>query len=143
MKNYVSSISDIKPVQKSERLHSLDILRGVAILSILVINIEFFAQPLAKLVNPSLSNNFAGFNYYIWLIKEFVFFGKFWSIFAILFGAGAYLLITRAEEKGKVSGIADIYYRRLFWLLRFRHAQSRYSGTSARRSKCYVKRSRC
>lgn len=119
MKNSVSSISDLKPVEKSERLHSLDILRGVAILSILVINIEFFAQPMAKLVNPSLSSDFAGFNYYIWLIKEFVFFGKFWSIFAILFGAGAYLLITRAEEKGKASGIADIYYRRLFWLLLF------------------------
>ena len=46
MKNSVTSISDIKPVEKSERLHSLDILRGVAILSILVINIKFFAQPL-------------------------------------------------------------------------------------------------
>ncbi|MBN2411227.1 DUF418 domain-containing protein [candidate division KSB1 bacterium] len=114
-----SPTSQINPVKLSERLQSLDILRGLAILGILVINIEFFAQPLAKLINPALSNNFSGFNYYIWLIKEFVFSGKFWSIFAILFGAGAYLLITRAEEKGKAAGIADIYYRRLFWLLFF------------------------
>ena len=84
-----------------------------------MINIEFFAQPLAKLINPSSSSNFVGLNYYIWLFKEFIFFGKFWSIFAILFGAGAYLLITRAEEKGKAGGIADIYYRRLIWLLLF------------------------
>ncbi len=114
-----SSPTRIHPVKVSERVHSLDILRGFAILGILVINIEFFAQPLAKLINPSVSNNFTGFNYYIWLLKEFLFFGKFWSIFAMLFGAGAFLLITRAEEKGKAAGIADIYYRRLFWLLLF------------------------
>lgn len=114
-----SSPSRIHPVKVTERVHSLDILRGLAILGILVINIEFFAQPIAKLINPSLSDNFTGLNYYIWLIKEYLFFGKFWSIFAMLFGAGAYLLITRAEEKGKAAGIADIYYRRLFWLLLF------------------------
>jgi uncharacterized protein len=114
-----SSPKRFHPVKVSERVHSLDILRGLAILGILVINIEFFAQPLAKLINPSLSNNFTGLNYYIWLTKEYLFFGKFWSIFAMLFGAGAYLLITRAEEKGKATGIADIYYRRLFWLLFF------------------------
>jgi uncharacterized protein len=57
--------------------------------------------------------------YCIWLVKEIFFFGKFWTIFALLFGAGAYLLITRAEEKGNAAGIADIYYRRLFWLLLF------------------------
>jgi uncharacterized protein len=119
MEKINSSPSRFHPVKVTERVHSLDILRGFAILGILVINIEFFAQPLSKLLNPSLSSNFFGLNYYIWLIKEFVFFGKLWSIFAMLFGAGAYLLITRAEEKGKAEGIADIYYRRLFWLLLF------------------------
>ena len=114
-----SSPTQIHPVKVTERVHSLDILRGFAILGILVINIEFFAQPFAKLINPSLSNNFTGLNYYFWLLKEVLFFGKFWSIFAMLFGAGAYLLIKRAEEKGKATGIADIYYRRLFWLLLF------------------------
>ncbi|MGD8778058.1 MAG: DUF418 domain-containing protein [Ignavibacteria bacterium] len=114
-----SSTSQINPVKISERIHSLDILRGLAVLGILAINIEFFAQPLAKLVNPSISNNFTGLNYYLWLIKEFLFAGKFWTIFSLLFGAGAYLLITRAEEKGKAAGIADIYYKRLFWLLFF------------------------
>ena len=55
----------INPVKLSERFHSLDILRGIAILGILVINIEFFAQPFAKLINPLLSNNFTGLNYYL------------------------------------------------------------------------------
>lgn len=119
-----------QPVIKSDRLHSMDVLRGVALLGILMINIEFFAQPFEKLINPGLSNDFVGSNYYIWLFKELVFFGKMWSIFVILFGAGAFLLITRAEKRGRAAGIADIYYRRLFWLLLFAliHAYLIWSG---------------
>lgn len=114
-----SSLNRFHPIESSKRLHSLDILRGVAILAIFVINIEIFAQPVDKLMNPTIGKNFSGLNYYIWLIKEILFFGKFWTIFAMLFGAGAYLLITRAEKKGNAAGIADIYYRRLFWLIFF------------------------
>jgi len=60
-----------------------------------------------------------GINKIIWLIQEYLFYGKMWSIFSMLFGAGAYLLITRAEKSGRAAGIADIYYRRLIWLLIF------------------------
>jgi len=119
-----------RPVSKSDRLHSMDVLRGVALLGILMINIEFFAQPLQNLINPALSTDFVGLNYYIWLLKELIYLGKMWSIFAILFGAGAFLLITRAEKRGMAAGIADIYYRRLFWLLLFAliHAYLIWSG---------------
>ena len=108
-----------QPVSKSERLQSMDILRGVALLGILMINIEDFASPWQNLFNPTLSFEFTGSNYMIWFLKQFIFQGKMWALFSILFGAGAYLLITRAENRGKAAGIADIYYRRLFWLLFF------------------------
>jgi uncharacterized protein len=97
--NNDSSISHINPVQISERLYSVDIIRGVALLGILIINIEFFAHPWQNLFNPALSNDFVGSNYYIWFLKQFVFQGKMWALFSILFGAGAFLLITRAEIK--------------------------------------------
>jgi len=84
-----------------------------------MINIESFANPLALMTNPTLSKDFFGIVYWIWIVKESVFFQKIFSLFSMLFGAGAYLLITRAEAAGKGAVIADIYYRRLFWLILF------------------------
>ena len=102
------SSSQINPVKLSERLYSVDVIRGVALLGIFMINIEMFAQPLEKLVNPSLSGDFVGLNYYFWLLKEFIFTTKMWSLFSIFAADGAPLFITRAEKKGKAAGIADI-----------------------------------
>jgi uncharacterized protein len=126
----VSSVSPISPVRLSERLSSIDVLRGVALLGILVINIRFFSNPIEKLVNPTLGSGFSGFNYYIWLAEEVIVFQKVWVLFSMLFGAGAFLLITRAEAAGKGAAIADIYYRRLFWLILFGliHAYLIWSG---------------
>lgn len=126
----VSPTSHISPVAFSERLSSIDIIRGVALLGIFMINIEIFAQPYEKFDNPLLSNDFSGLNCYFWIVKEFVFSQKMWALFSMLFGAGAFLIITRAEEKGKAAGIADIYYRRLLWLLLFAliHAYLIWSG---------------
>ena len=60
MMNSNPSSVDISPTNISERINSIDILRGCAILGILMINIEFFAQPLAKLLNPTISVNLCG-----------------------------------------------------------------------------------
>jgi uncharacterized protein len=118
------------PVRASNRISSLDIIRGIALLGILMINIEIFSSPWQYLTNPTLSNDFEGSNRIIWFIKQYLFYGKMWSLFSMLFGAGAYLLITRAEEKGNASVIADIYYRRLIFLLLFGlfHAYLVWSG---------------
>ncbi len=126
----ISSVSRISPVRLSDRLYSMDVLRGVALLGILIINIQFFSNPIEKLANPTLGAGFSGLNYYIWLLEETVFFQKLWALFSMLFGAGAFLLITRAEAAGKGAAIADIYYRRLFWLLLFGliHAYLIWSG---------------
>jgi len=119
-----------RPVSASDRISSLDIIRGVALLGILMINIEIFSTPWEYIVNPSLTNDFEGFNKIVWFIKKYLFEAKMWSLFSMLFGAGAYLLISRAEEKGNGSVIADIYYRRLIFLLLFGllHAYLIWSG---------------
>jgi len=113
----VSSISQFNPVTLSERINSIDVIRGIALLGILVINIELFSGPYEWIFNPLLNADFTDWNYYLWIFKEPVFTSKMWTLFSMLFGAGAYLLITRAEQKGKAEGVADIYYRRLLWLL--------------------------
>jgi uncharacterized protein len=41
------------------------------------------------------------------------------ALFTILFGAGSILLLERLEKKNNVLSAADVYYRRLIWLLIF------------------------
>lgn len=126
----VSQDAQSGPVSASSRIPSLDIIRGISLLGILMINIEFFSTPEEYLVNPILWEDFEGLNKTVWLVKQYLFTGKMWSLFSMLFGAGAYLLISRAEIRGKASVIADIYYRRLIFLLLFGliHAYLIWSG---------------
>ncbi len=103
------------PVAAAERLTSLDLLRGVAILGILVMNVYAFAMPLAAYTNPFQMGGGDPFNLGIWIMSHVVFDQKFMSIFAMLFGAGIILMMERAEARGADFG--PFYFRRQFWLL--------------------------
>ncbi|MCC5986311.1 MAG: DUF418 domain-containing protein [Pararhodobacter sp.] len=104
------------PVTGAARIETLDILRGVALFGILVINIQFFAMVHAALVNPTVSGALTGLDYAIWLVSHVLFYEKFLAIFSMLFGAGIVMMAERAEQTGKGSMLA-LHYRRMFWLL--------------------------
>jgi uncharacterized protein len=103
------------PVSGSERIASLDVLRGVAILGILVMNIYAYAMPFSASGNPLLMGGTDTLNIGTWFFTHILFDQKFMSIFSMLFGAGIILMTGRAEEKGAKYG--RIFYRRQFWLL--------------------------
>lgn len=103
------------PVLGSDRIASLDILRGVAILGILVMNIYAFAMPFPAYTNPLLMGGTGSLNLGTWFFTHIFFDQKFLSIFAMLFGAGIVLMTGRASAKGAKYG--RIFYRRQFWLL--------------------------
>lgn len=103
------------PVRDSERILSLDVLRGVAILGILVMNIYAFAMPFIAYNNPLILGGVEAHNIGTWFFTHLLFDQKFLSIFAMLFGAGMILMTSSAEARG--APYARIYYRRLFWLL--------------------------
>lgn len=103
------------PVTGAERIASLDILRGVAILGILVMNIYAFAMPFMAYFNPLVMGGTDPLNLGTWFFTHFFFDQKFLSIFAMLFGAGVILLTGRARSSGPKYG--RIYYRRQLWLL--------------------------
>ena len=103
------------PVAPDERYVSLDILRGVAILGILVMNIYAFAMPFSAYMNPLLMGGNDAQNLGIWFFTHVLFDQKFISIFAMMFGAGLVLMTDRAESKGAKP--APIYFRRQFWLV--------------------------
>jgi uncharacterized protein len=105
----------LSPIAANERFVSIDVLRGVAVLGILVMNIYAFAMPLAAYNNPLAMGGLEAHNLGTWFFTHILFDQKFLSIFAMLFGAGLVVMSTRAESRGAKFG--RIYYRRQFWLL--------------------------
>ena len=103
------------PITSNERFVSIDVLRGVAVLGILVMNIYAFAMPFIAYTNPLALGGTEPHNMGTWFFTHILFDQKFLSIFAMLFGAGLVVMSTRAESRGTQFG--RIYYRRQFWLL--------------------------
>ena len=103
------------PVAAADRLLSLDTLRGVAVLGILVMNIYVFAMPFPAYANPFIMGGTEIHNLGTWVFTHIVADQKFYSVFSMLFGAGLILMMQRAEQRG--SRFGPIYYRRTFWLM--------------------------
>jgi uncharacterized protein len=113
-----------QPAPVEERISSIDVLRGVAVLGILLINIEDFGllhsnksaagtEWVGVFMPAQLSHAaLAG-----WIAMRALFEGKMRAIFAMLFGAGTVLLTSRLERRSDGTRVADIYYRRTLWLL--------------------------
>lgn len=105
------------PTVQSERILSLDVLRGFAVLGILVMNIQAFAMIGGAYFNPTAYGDFSGLNYLVWLLSHLLADMKFMGIFSMLFGAGMILMAERLEASGRKP--APIHYRRTFILLLF------------------------
>ena len=101
------------PTPPGERIVSLDVLRGFALLGILVINIRVFGMPFAVLQNPTVYGDFTGLNYFAWLVGHVFAKEKFITLFTLLFGAGI-VLFTRSKDDSEVLGL---HYRRTMILL--------------------------
>ncbi|HNP34515.1 MAG TPA: DUF418 domain-containing protein [Woeseiaceae bacterium] len=109
------SLIEAGPVPGAERLSSLDSLRGVAVLGILVMNIYAFAMPFIGYSNPLAYGGLETHNVATWFVTHVFFDQKFMSIFSMLFGAGIVLMMDRAAAKGASFG--RIFLRRQLWLL--------------------------
>lgn len=105
------------PVGRAERIVSLDVLRGFALLGILVVNVVSFSMISATYLNPTAQGELSGANYWVWLLTHVLVDTKFMSIFSMLFGAGIVLMAERAEAAGR-SGMG-LHFRRMFWLMLF------------------------
>ncbi len=116
------------PIEATDRIESLDVLRGFAVLGILVMNIQAFAMPGAAYFNPTAYGDLNGLNFFTWLASYLLVDQKFMSIFSLLFGAGICLFADRAEARSGHS--AGLHYRRMFYLLVFGliHAYLLWSG---------------
>ena len=101
-------------ISPATRLISLDALRGVALLGILMMNIIAFAYPRALYDNPFALGPLSAVNEWQWFLAEVFFAEKFYALFAALFGAGIAMM---AERQPDPINAKQVHYRRMFWLL--------------------------
>jgi uncharacterized protein len=67
-----TSLNSLLPVEQNDRIYSLDILRGIVLLGILLMNINLFG--LAK-GDPSVAGGIQGWNLYSWMTTNVFFEG--------------------------------------------------------------------
>lgn len=94
--------SFLSPIAPKQRINALDILRGFALIGILLMNIEWFSRPISSL--GGFDTELTGLDHGVaWLIRCFVE-GKFYKLFALLFGMGFAVMLTQAMQKGRPFG---------------------------------------
>ena len=97
------------------RIESLDVLRGFALLGILLLNILGFGLVSAAFLDPGIYiSPVRGIDYMVWAFVELTSEGAMRTLFSILFGAGVVLFVTGSTAKS-----GWLHYRRNFWLLVF------------------------
>jgi len=113
------------PVERGERISTIDTLRGFALMGILIMNITSFGMSAGNYIFPlsTIKPVFSGphwqANTFFWFARMIFAEGKMRALFSMLFGAGVILLTKRAEERGAGSKVADIFTRRNMWLTVF------------------------
>ena len=103
---YTAVVSPLAPIDSDERVHSLDILRGLALAGMILVH---FHQRLER---PATGvEDLVGWG--VWIFAE----QKAWGTFAFLFGVGFAVLMRRLEARG--AAVVPIYLRRLATLAVF------------------------
>lgn len=104
----------LSPIAAGQRIERLDVLRGFALLGILLMNIESFVGPMYESmdgVNPAL----AGADRTVDALIYFFVQGKFFTLFSLLFGMGFVVMAQSAAAAGRP--FAGLYARRSLALL--------------------------
>ena len=99
------------------RIQTLDIIRGIAVMGILSVNIVDFSGPNAAYLNPAALGWPDPASLGVWAANMLLVDGKFRTLFSMLFGASMLLVIERADAAGQ-SGWT-VHWRRMAVLLLF------------------------
>ena len=114
------------PLPAAERIAALDVLRGVALFGIFIMNMPGFSQSLFTPPSPDLG----GLDAWVGWLRELLFAGKFNLLFGLLFGIGFHLQLGRIEAARPGGEATLLYARRLAVLLAIglAHAALLWSG---------------
>ena len=107
-----------KPTSNTQRISSMDTIRGIALLGILLMNITGFG--LYKAYFDATNNGGAtGWNLNVWWMNMLFFEGTMRGMFSMLFGAGILLFTSRSIESNQGIAVTDLFFRRLMWMVLF------------------------
>ena len=109
----MTTAAPLRPVDRSERIHILDILRGFAIFGILAVNIGGFAS--LSFYPGYVAAAAPWYDELAHSVMLFLAEGKFYTIFSFLFGLGFSVQLARAQARGR--DVRSFYPRRLWVLL--------------------------
>jgi uncharacterized protein len=109
----LASPSLTTPVTSHERIHALDVLRGFALLGMILVHFHERANGFHDLSGNARSAIEEAISWAIWLLVE----TKSHGTFAFLFGAGFAIQLRRAETRG--ASFLSRYLRRLMVLACF------------------------
>lgn len=104
------------PAPAPVRYRTLDGLRGIAVMGILLLNVGDFALPRAAYLQPLLGGRSSA-DIAVWTIEFVAADGKFRNLFSLLFGASMLLVADRAAAAGRSGGA--VHRNRMAWLLLF------------------------
>lgn len=104
-----------RPSVLVNRIDIIDIIRGVALLGILILNIPYFSMEeyYSEPWNQDTSNT----NFWVHAVNIIFFEGKMRALFSMVFGAGIVLFTTNKEKAGKSA--TWLFYKRMIWLTLF------------------------
>jgi uncharacterized protein len=105
------------PTGAGERVETLDVIRGFALLGILLMNIVVMGGPQVAYFNPAALGPPSDQDLRTWFVINTFFEGSMRTLFSMLFGAGFLLLMERLEARDLGMMGAKIYMRRIMLLM--------------------------
>lgn len=102
------------PLAHAERIAALDVLRGLALLGIALMNVEWFTTPLVARAE-GIDVTASGLDLWLDAAVYILVSGKFWVLFSLLFGMGFAVMQARAQAAGRA--FVPFYLRRTLGLL--------------------------
>ncbi|MBC2776939.1 DUF418 domain-containing protein [Parasphingopyxis marina] len=110
-------MTDTRSALIDSRHLSLDVIRGIAVMGILLMNIVAFAMPFQAYMNPLAYGDPGPADLAVWATNFVLADGKMRGLFSLLFGASMLLVVQRAEARGESPVLT--HYQRMSWLLFF------------------------
>ena len=99
------------PIAESSRILSIDVVRGFALLGILIVNATFFSVPYGDMMEGVVPTDEGLPSRIVYWFTAIFCIGKFYPLFSILFGAGLAIIYESACRSGR--NFEWIYLRRM------------------------------
>ena len=114
--------ADSGPVAESARITSLDLIRGAAVLGILLMNAVSFKFGRVPYLNLSAGGSETWLDWSVGIFGEIFVDQKFMGLFSLLFGVGILLFIERAEAKNRRPILLNLWRNALLLGIGILHA---------------------